>query len=224
MSRNFIPLKFLRLVTLFLAWAWGITTLGAGINAFVKSKRDTDSIRGLVRPPITVSIGTKDVFQSGFVVTAVCAIIAALCALFIGLLLLDISCRSTVSTRTLTVQYLSLGFLALWLFATQIAVTDFVATRSVKADAFVFGVQVPDRLVKRIIAGLGLKTAYRSYDYLKLIAILPWFTLLFSVIAAVVTFMASARAHRHVNSAGVPPTRREKPATANNGATSNQTV
>ncbi|KAJ7699224.1 hypothetical protein B0H17DRAFT_1049224 [Mycena rosella] len=193
MANSGISLRLPRLITLSLAWAWAVISLGIEINAFVKSNRDKKAIRNEVPPPTTVSVNTNDVFQSGAVVTTVSAVILVLCTLYIGLLLLDNRRGSGLSTRTLAVQYLSLGFFAIWLFATQIAVSHFVATRSVKVDAFLGGVKLPDNVVGVIERALGAKTKYSSYSYLKLLAILPWFTFLFTLIAAVVAFMASRR-------------------------------
>ncbi|KAJ6598189.1 hypothetical protein DFH09DRAFT_1356521 [Mycena vulgaris] len=200
-----IPFKFARLVSLFLAWAFAVISLGVGINAFVKSNQDKSEIRDQVPPPTTVSIDTNDVFQSGVVVTTISALIVVLCTLFLGLLFLDSSRRSGLSTRTLVLQYLTLGFLVVWLFATQIPLTLFVATRSVKVEAFIDGIKLPDKFVTTIERALGAKTKYSSYDYLKLLAILPWFTLFFTFIAVVVTFVASLHARRHVSSNNVAP-------------------
>ncbi|KAJ7097546.1 hypothetical protein C8R44DRAFT_811608 [Mycena epipterygia] len=211
MTNSIIPLKFPRLITLCLAWAWALISLAIGINAFVKSNRDKNSIKNEVPPPTTVSIDTNDVFQSGVVVTTVSAVILVLCTLYIGLLLVDSSRRTGVSTRTLVVQYATLGFFALWLFAAQIPVTVFVATRSVKVAASIDGLPLPSSIVNTIERALGAKTKYSSYDYLKLLAILPWFAFLFTVVAAVVAFMASSHARRHAKAEPVSSTGKEVP-------------
>ncbi|KAJ7489128.1 hypothetical protein FB451DRAFT_1223809 [Mycena latifolia] len=213
LMNSVIPLKFARLITLFLAWAWAVIALGVEINAFVKSNKDKDGIRKEVPRPTTVSIDTNDVFQSGVVVTTVVAVILFLCTVYIGLLLVDNSRRSGLSTRTLVVQYLSLGFFAIWLLATQIPVTVFVATRSARVEAFIDGLKLPDSVVATIERALGAKTKYSSFGYLKLIAIIPWFTFLFTLIAAVVSFMASAHARRNATSAPISSTGKVEPAT-----------
>lgn len=164
-------------------------------------------------------------FQAGVVVTTVSALIAILSTLYIGLLVIDSRRRSGISTRTLTLQYLTLGFLAIWLLATQIAVTVFVATRSVQVSASIDGLKLGDGIVKTIEQALGAKTAYKDYDYCAsppsplspaipsnyvrhaviLLAILPWFTFLFTLIAAVVSFLASSHARRHVSTTKAAP-------------------
>lgn len=189
----------------------------------------------MVRDLILLNIGRDiltrdlDVFQSGVVVTTVSAVILVLCTLYIGLLLADSSRRTGVSTRTLVVQYATLGFFALWLFATQIPLTVFVTTRSIKVTAFIDGLPLPNNIVNTIERALGAKTKYSSYDYrasyirplkphtliscstVKLLAILPWFAFLFTLVAAVVAFMASSHARRHAKAEPVSSTGKELP-------------
>ncbi|KAJ7722873.1 hypothetical protein DFH07DRAFT_897770 [Mycena maculata] len=204
LMNSVIPHKFPRLVTLFLAWAWAWIALGVGINAFVKSNKDKSAIKNQVPPPTTVSINTNDVFRAGVVVTTVSALIAVISTIYIGLLLFDSGRRSGISTRTLTVQYATLGFLAVWLFATQIPVTVFVATHSVQVSASIDGLTLGNGIVKTIEKALGAKTAYKDYNYLVLLAVLPWFTILFTLIAAVVSFLASSHARRTTSTKAAP--------------------
>ncbi|KAJ7040941.1 hypothetical protein C8F04DRAFT_1081077 [Mycena alexandri] len=191
---NTTPLKFPRLISLLLAWAWSLISLAVGINAFVKSNRDKSRIISEVPPPTTISLNTNDVFRAGVVVTVISAIIMVLCTIYIGLLVVDANARSGISTRTLPLQYLSLGFFAIWLFATEIPVSLFVSTRSVKVSAAIGGLELPNSVIQTIERALGTKIAYKDFSYLKLIAILPWFAFLFTVVAAVVSFLASSRA------------------------------
>ncbi|KAJ7149146.1 hypothetical protein C8R46DRAFT_1009784 [Mycena filopes] len=195
-----IPLKFPRLISLFLAWAWSLISLAIGINAFVKSNRDKKRIVSEVPPPTIISLNTDDVFRAGVVVTVVSAVIMVLCTLFIGLLVVDANKRSGISTRTLPLQYLSLAFFAVWLFATQIPVSVFVSKRSVKVSAMINGLNLPNGVIKTIERALGTNTAYKDFSYLKLLAIIPWFALIFTVAAAVVSFLASSRAGNGNNS------------------------
>ncbi|KAJ7621407.1 hypothetical protein FB45DRAFT_140732 [Roridomyces roridus] len=193
------PSKTIRLIALFLAWAWAVVSLGIEINAFVKSHKDKRDIEDLVPSPTTVSINTNDVFRSGAVVTAGCATVIALCTLFIILLIFDrpsslsASGRPSMATRTLPLQYLSLGFFSLWIFSAQVPVTVFVAQRSPKIVASLAGITIPASVVKTIESSLGVRTRYKDYHYLILVAVLPWFTFLFTLIAAVVSYLASTR-------------------------------
>ncbi|KAJ7054178.1 hypothetical protein C8F01DRAFT_497987 [Mycena amicta] len=188
-----IPLKLPRLISLSLAWAWALISLAAEINAFVKQNKDRTRVRSEVPEPTQVTINTNDLFAAGAVVTAVCGIIMALCFAFIALIAIDANTRSGISTRTLPIQFISLGFLSTWLFATQIAVSDFVARRSVKVSATIDGFKVPNGIVKTIEQAFGEKTAYKDFEYLRLLAVLPWFAFIFTVISAIISFLAVSR-------------------------------
>ncbi|KAJ7866937.1 hypothetical protein B0H14DRAFT_2731953 [Mycena olivaceomarginata] len=188
-----IPLKFPRLIALFLAWAWSLISLAICINAFVKSKRDEKDIQSEAPPPAEVSINTNDVTQAGAVVATISALILILTTLFIGIMIIDANSRSGISTRTLPLQYISLGFLAVWLFATEIPLSHFIATRSARVVASINGIQLPSDALGVIERALGVSTAYKDFSYLKLLAILPWFAFLFTLVAAIVTFLASRR-------------------------------
>ncbi|KAJ6551136.1 hypothetical protein B0H19DRAFT_995614 [Mycena capillaripes] len=199
-----LPLKFPRLITLFLAWAWSLISLAIGINAFVKSNKDKNGIKDEVPAPTTISIDTNDVFQAGAVVTTISVLILVLSTLYIGLMVVDANARSGISTRTLPLQYLSLGFLAVWLFATEIPVSLFVSTRSAKVSASIDGIMLPNNVIKTVERALHAKTRYKDFSYLKLLAILPWFTFIFTVAAALVAFLASSRARRNASSKTAP--------------------
>ncbi|KAF7369240.1 hypothetical protein MVEN_00251700 [Mycena venus] len=194
MMNSVIPLKFPRLITLFLAWTWSLISLAIGINAFVKSNRDKNRIKDEIPAPTEVTINTNDIFQSGAVVTTISALILVLTTVYIGLMVVDANARSGISTRSLPLQYITLAFLAVWLFATEIPVSLFVSTRSAKVSASIDGITIPDNLLKRIERALGATTAYKNFSYLKLLAILPWFAFIFTLAAAVVAFLASSRA------------------------------
>jgi hypothetical protein len=113
------------------------------------------------------------VSQAGAVVATVSTLILVLCTLYIGLMVVDSNARSGISTRTLPLQYLSLAFLAVWLFATQIPLSLFVSTRSVQVSAFINGIKISDGFVKTVERALGTKTRYKDYDYCALRLPLP---------------------------------------------------
>ncbi|KAJ7267185.1 hypothetical protein C8J57DRAFT_1326933 [Mycena rebaudengoi] len=194
MMNSVIPLKFPRLVFLFLAFAWALVSFAVGINAFIKSNAQQDRIKSQVPRPTSVSIDINNVLQSGGVSTGISAVIAALCFVYMVLLFLDNSRPSGISTHTLRLQYISLAVLAIGLLAVQIPLTVFTATRSAQVAAFIDGIKLPNTVVKVVEKAIGVKTAYKDFDYLTLLAILPWFAILFTTIAAIVTFMASSHA------------------------------
>ncbi|KAJ7234755.1 hypothetical protein B0H12DRAFT_1327617 [Mycena haematopus] len=202
-----IPFKFPRIITLFLAWAWSIISLAVGINAFIKSNRDKNRLKNQVPPPATISINTNDVFRAGVVVTVISGLILVLTTVYIVLTV-------TISARTLRLQYISLAFLAVWLFAAQIPVSLFVATRSAKVSAFIDGFPISDGVLQTIEQAIGAKTAYKDFNYLKLVAILPWFTFLFTLAAAIVIFLASSRSRSKASTAPTAETKSAQPTTA----------
>ncbi|KAG6864067.1 hypothetical protein C0991_000419 [Blastosporella zonata] len=187
-----VPLRNAVLGSLFMAWAWGVISGSVGLNALIKSNQEKSRFKKLVPPPTKITINTNDVFKSGVVLTTVGALIAVLCSIF--LLVLFVSPR--LSVRSLRIQSLILAFCATWLFATQVPFTDFFANRSAQVSATIGGVKLPDSIVQTTAQALGSTSVYNEIGYLRLVAILPWITLLFTVIASAVLFVAGSPARR----------------------------
>ncbi|KAF7313916.1 hypothetical protein HMN09_00549800 [Mycena chlorophos] len=190
-----IPLHVSRIVSLFFAWAWAVVSLAACINAFVKQNEEKERVSKELPSGTQLTLGADDLLAAGAVTAAVSALIMVVSFVFLIVIVLDGAgkTRSGLSTRTLPMQFGSLAFLAVWLFATEVAVTDFVATRSVKVSATLDGIPVPDSIIRLIERALDEKTAYKDFGFLKLLAILPWFTFLFTAVAAVVALIAWRR-------------------------------
>lgn len=165
----------------------------------------------------------QDVFKSGVVLTTVAALIAVLSFLYILMLCFT----QKLAARTLRVQSLSLAFCATWQFATLIPFTDFFANRSAQVSASIGGVALPPSLIQQAEQALGANPVYHKVGYRKspdvrretacslltwdicavrLLAVLPWISLLFTVIAAAVLFVAGSRARRAGPSASSPET------------------
>ena len=133
---------------------------------------------------------------------------------------------STNHAKALRIQGAILTFCAVWLFATIIPFTFFFATRSAKVTASLNGLQLPSTLVNQAENSLGSTSIYKKIGYctitrsffmlhwssnclltVRLVAILPWFTDLFTAIAAIVLFMAASRVTPTTTEAGpVTPT------------------
>jgi len=64
------------------------------------------------------------------------------------------------ATGSLRIQAWIFTFLSLWLVATQIPYTIFVANRNAKVDAFVAGRQLPAQAVQAALAAAGESTKY----------------------------------------------------------------
>jgi len=162
----------------------------------VKSNQEEDALRNRLPAGVSVDIDTDDVSQTGTIIGVICAVVAFLSFSYILILLLPLKwpkSHERLSTSTLVIQYGSLGFFALWLFTVQIPFVVFFRTHSAQVQAFIGRVEVPPQLLSGTERLLGVDPTYKSKFYLKLLAILPWFTFLFTVIAAVVSFVAYRR-------------------------------
>ncbi|KAL0069336.1 hypothetical protein AAF712_003701 [Marasmius tenuissimus] len=194
------PMRRTRLVALLMAWAWGIISASSGLNALIKSNNQEGQLRRLLPPNSTLDIDIDDVFHTGVVVTVVSLVVAILCTIYVLLLLASFSKGNTrisrTSDSTLPFQWMTLGFCAVWLFATQIPFTVFFANNSAKIHASIGSLVLPEDTIKRFEGLLGVSSTYRHIDYLRLVAIFPWFTILFTTIAAIVCFLASRRRGR----------------------------
>ncbi|KAG6872208.1 hypothetical protein C0995_011971 [Termitomyces sp. Mi166 len=183
-----------------MTWAWGVIAGSVGLNALIKSNQEKSRLRRLVPAGTTVNIDDHDVFSSGAVVTTVGALIAVLCAIFI---FMQISTRH-LAARSLRIQSFLLAFCSAWLFATLVPFTDFFAKRSAKVTAFLGGQQLPDALVKQAENAFGATSIYRHLSYLRLLAILPWITLIFTIITSVVLFISGSSVSRVSSSLAAP--------------------
>ncbi|PFH49465.1 hypothetical protein AMATHDRAFT_147648 [Amanita thiersii Skay4041] len=188
------PLFFARLAVLLLAWSWAIVGVGVGLNALVKSNQLKTKVKHLVPAPTIVDINDHDVFQTGVVATVVSALIGLLTALFI-LIQLVISLSSTA----LKLQGSLLGFCTAWLFATLVPFTHYYATRSAHVTASIGGTQLPQQAIQSVQHSLGISNQYKDLWFLRLVAILPWFTFLFTLLATLVLFMAAQRDNKDVD-------------------------
>ncbi|KAF9067962.1 hypothetical protein BDP27DRAFT_1295798 [Rhodocollybia butyracea] len=196
MSENLVPLKIARLLSLFLAFAFAVIAGSVGLNALVKSNQEKSATEKILPANTTLVVNDNDVFKSGTVITAVSALIALLCLVYILILLLSRNYENRytrLSNRLLPFEWMSLAFCAAFLFATQIPYTHFFATRSAQVSAFFGTFEIPSSVVQAVQASLGVTTVYKSISYLRLVAILPWFTFLFTSVAAGVSFVASRR-------------------------------
>jgi len=193
------------LAALGMAWAWGVIAGGVGLNALIKSNQEKSRLRALVPSPTVLTIDTNDVFSSGVVVTTVSALIAVICTLTIIHIVFF-----PASSRIDRIHGIMLAFCAVWLFVTMIPFTAFVANRSADVTATLNGVALPSSLIDRAERTLGVTRVYKDISYLRLVAILPWFTVLFTAIAAGVLFTASSRAtattETHIEEAPKSPT------------------
>ena len=211
-----------RLAALALSCAWGIISLSTGINALAKSDSQKRALKHAVPAVVSVRIDTDDVLDSGIVVTVVCGLIALVS--FLSLLhalffRFRIAKRGDAS-RPLHTRHapragaLLLAFLSVWLFATLVPFTDFVANRSAKVTATLGGTALSPQEIQAYQDALGLtsvyhKLGYRAYprlEYKYMLAdcirvvvtatVLPWITLLFASLASLLSLVYARQASR----------------------------
>ena len=153
MSSAFTPLGMARVVSLFLAFVFGIVGLALNAEAFVKSSDQKSEVKRLAPQGTSVTIDDSDVVGAGGAVLAFCAVIAIVS--LVSLVLHLLSPLRSLSTRTLPVQGVLLAIGTLGLFASLVAMTDFVANRQAKVSASIGGTQLPPSFVQGVEQLLG---------------------------------------------------------------------
>ncbi|KAG5640136.1 hypothetical protein DXG03_000953 [Asterophora parasitica] len=171
-----------------MAWAWGVIAGGVCLNALIKSNKVKSNFRKAVPPPTVLTINTNDVLKVGIALAVVSALISGLCSTLIGVIFF----ARAYAARSFRAQSLLLFLCSLALLGTLIPFTYFFATRSAQVSASIGGIKLPDAVVKAAEKALGSTSVYKDVPYLKLVAILPWITFLFTVVAAVVLLVAGS--------------------------------
>ena len=162
---------------------------------------------------ITHNNNYTDVFKAGAVILAVCLVIFVITSLYLAMLLIHPA--SFNHSRFIAIQAGTLAFFATWLFAVLVPYTHFVRTRSAIITASIGGQPLPQSIINSLVQSVGrqsgLTPRYRDHGYCKsicyflvyllirwylvrLVAILPWFTLLFTIIASTILYVAASRA------------------------------
>jgi len=178
----------LHLNSLFLAFAFGVIGFSVGLNAMIKSNQEESTFQRGLPPGTQVTVNIDDILYPGVVVTAVCAIIAVLTAIFIPLHILSPPFASHTKQR---LEPFLLAFFALVLFITLVPFTIYVAQHRANVTASLFGIELPRAVILEAEKLLGATSIYRDIAYLRFLAIFPWFTVLFTGIAAAISFTVS---------------------------------
>ncbi|EDR10097.1 uncharacterized protein LACBIDRAFT_325698 [Laccaria bicolor S238N-H82] len=138
-----------------------------------------------------------DIFNVGVLATTSTTLISVLTFNYLLPLLLPtsssssfFSCLQTLSTKTLHIQAYSLFFCCIILLAAMIPFMLFFAMREAVVRAFVGMLELPKEVVQKVSAASGSMPVYSKIDYIRLVAIFPWFSLFFTFIAAVVLLKA----------------------------------
>ncbi|KAI0001184.1 hypothetical protein BJV77DRAFT_1155602 [Russula vinacea] len=183
------PLKTQRLAALAFCAAWYIISGSIGLNALIKANQRETHLRKQAPSGVTLDFHINDLYQSGVVVTTICTVLALLAAIFFTLTLV----WPKRATGSLKIQAWIFTFFSLWLLATQIPYTAFVATRSAKIDAFLDGQQLPAQVIQATLAADGESAKYCKLHPAVLLAIFPWIALLFTTFLIYILFAAARR-------------------------------
>ncbi|KIJ16173.1 hypothetical protein PAXINDRAFT_11215 [Paxillus involutus ATCC 200175] len=184
------PLTAARLGALFFSFTFSVIGGSVGLNALVKSNQERSYIRDAASSVgASVSVNVTDVFSTGAVITTVCALLSLLSAAAFAFTWCPIQ-NKRFWFRS---QSCALLFCSIWLFVTLIPFDYFFTNREAQVSATLDGFPVSDSIIQGIEQVLGVTSVYRDIDYLKLVAVLPWFSLIFSVIAGVILHISARR-------------------------------
>lgn len=152
-----------RLVALFLCWAFGVIGGSVGLNALIKSNQEKSHLKNSAPPPTKVYIDTNDIFQVGVVVTVVCTLISIVS--FNALLWELLPKFRGFAGRTRRIVGFVLAFLSVWLLASLIPFTLFFATGEAKVTAFIGPLELPQSAIQQVEKALGATRAYKDKSY-----------------------------------------------------------
>ncbi|THH03711.1 hypothetical protein EW145_g6068 [Phellinidium pouzarii] len=178
-----------RFAALFLSLSFGLASLSVGIDAFVKSNNLENLVSKHVPPGVVVDINKQDVFATGIVVTIVSGLLAITSIVTLLFTSLRTCKLSTTAHRVLASLHV---LFSTCLFAALVPFDDIARNRQVKITASLGGIPLPPIAVQQQEHALGVSPTYWSMHYIRLVAIIPWFAVLFGVLAGAALFRAPA--------------------------------
>ncbi|CAA7270472.1 unnamed protein product [Cyclocybe aegerita] len=184
------PLHKTRAVALIVSWCFAVIASSVGLNALIKSNQEKSKLKRLAPSPTRVEIDTDDISVAGIVATTASLLIAVLASNFFFAMYLSFT--KAFSARTLRLQGAILFVASFFLFGALVPYLVYFVNRHAEVTAFVGDTQLPDSVVKAVESASGSTSIYKDIYYLKLVAILPWFSLLFALIAAGILFKAGS--------------------------------
>lgn len=156
---------YARLAALALSCAWGIIAMSTGINALAKSNDQKRTLKHDVPAAVSVRIDTDDVIRSGIVLTVVCGLIALVSFLALLHALISHPKHDRRAVHPPRAGAFALAFLSVWLFATLVPFTDFVATRAAKVTASLGDTPLSPAEIQAYQNALGLTSVYHKLSY-----------------------------------------------------------
>jgi len=181
----------MRLFTFAFAWAWSVIAGALGLYSLVKSNQEKASVKAQaasISRTIHVNIDTHDVFSAG--------LSATIGAGFVSIIALSFLSRAVIwkaiplTRRAHIIESALFTFAAVWIIASLIPYTVFVANRSAKVTAFNGSVPVPPAVVEQTMQRFHNSPVYSGKSYLRLFGIGAWIAALSTVIAACASFAA----------------------------------
>jgi len=174
-------MALLTLVALFFSFDFAVVGGALLIRALIASNDQVRDLRAAIPRGTTLNVNRHDISTAGEVSAAVQAIIGGLAVLSAYAVLN----RSKIRPKFLVILGSLLSFASIWLLCVTIAITVIFATKSAQVSAFLGGSQLPQTIVDAQARALGVSPVYKDQSYLLHAAVLPWFTSLFTTVAAV---------------------------------------
>ncbi|KAJ7579063.1 hypothetical protein C8J56DRAFT_1059305 [Mycena floridula] len=189
-----------RSVTLFLSFVWGIISFGVGINALVQGRHLQARIKLKIPSASrsTIDVNIDDIFSTGVLITLLSGFIAIFSLLFLTILRYPTLKLSNLEYRKLSLKSTGfqagiLVFLVLWLFTVLVPYTHFSRTHSAQARIMLRLSTTSIRASTSNIANTNnFDPKYSVHQFFQILAIIPWFTLFFTGLAAGVTYRAGS--------------------------------
>jgi len=175
------------LAALFFSFDFAVVGAALLIRAFVAANNQVDDLRAAIPRGTVLNVNNDDITITGKVSIAVQALIIALTTVSAYTVLN----RSKIRPKFFVILGSLFSFASLWLLSVTIAFTVIFATKSARVTAFLGSVQLPQSVIDAQARNLGVSPVYKDQSYLLHAAILPWFTWLFTTVAAVAMFLES---------------------------------
>jgi len=147
----------------------------------------------------------QDIYNAGVAATTAAILIAVASFTFFVAPMLPFT--RNIAAKTQRLQGFVFVFTSIFLFSAMIPYMVFFANRSAGVSATIGGVPLPASIIKGVEAQTGVTSVYSKISYcesnthlqssalmlailVKIFAVVPWFTFLFSVISAIVLLTA----------------------------------
>ncbi|KAG8980867.1 hypothetical protein FRB90_007431 [Tulasnella sp. 427] len=179
----YVPFYTSRMLAYVLSVTFGVITIASVSYAkheAAVAKGDAQAAASKLTPGVTVTIDTSDVYMAGQIEGIAQLALAVVSIASAVLLYLDTSRRNAVtnaphvlrtpwSTCTLAVQFACFAIVTMFILATSVVSTVFVATRQATVTSVLpNGSKMPDELVALFAAKMGISPVYKSKSYRKL--------------------------------------------------------